>query len=1015
MALDPYTYWTGLADDELTVDNVTQALGSIPDDLWAVAATSDRTVDAVEVQRTLLELGIARTSTALKRSQEAASSQYTYRSSGNGLDIHNSTSGDANGTNNSPDTLQAYFEATPQDAQLCNLRATLLHRLDRLNTFVEVIKGAPSTSGEDLEDEVEEGWEDDPWAEETKNDTTDGHTAKSSEEFPISLSTFLLEDLYQLSCHLASLQWFSAVQTLQTRHHPILWPVRLAILDSVPEHIHPSNLRDILPTFDALTNSETTQDGEPWRQEADWSESNQVQTALKGFSPGISLQNVNPIHLDFIRLSPLNAKDLSVWYKNRVDHIISTTGLIDTALAIIQYGASQGIPGLDEIGEELSLLSRLVYDAPQGSHIEDDWTLSRWSSMDPSAVVRAYLSHSTPESISKDISRLVLPYLFVLESRAERAGNPDSELPNRLLYEYILSAPLENTAAIFEASKPTLPVSQRLVKDDEDIARLALACLYGSDALYEWPTMSRIFECLPAWDLPRDEDSNEDVMDTTISSLGAFVTPSTDHPHCTASDLLVFFKPLPIASLSRALDILDIHLESGEILSRWSVPAPLRWFLRSHDNAKEQRGWANRMARRAGGSDDQLTSKDDWEWLLEDMFKLTGKGDTGLPGAFGLLTRDEVLHLFLSGLLSSAKFDIARDILRSSSQKFVIEASKIEDICMECSREFYDNAQSGNYKFGDLKLAYDCLDVPPPSDRIIQEKEFIEATSRISSFNVLSRPGIPISPIEIRLTTDRLSLISRVLSSNIDAYKHSEVILELVHKLGYRNDVVAEVKTLAMLADTALQAEDFTRAFEYSERMVNRAQSLRSLSSSASNAQIAEANDVCWVACFQLGRQPEFEDIDKKLSLLGRALELCPPEKIHDILSSWGRLAKEDTNLREARLSSADEKGMTNSTSRGHTLTAPGNVAFSLRARLQELHMPSPPLLSTPDAAALASRTFRSVTANFPFSVGRGSQASDKDGSRPGSLLRGDAEDVSAQATRVFNKGIGWLIGAEDE
>jgi len=82
--------------------------------------------------------------------------------------------------------------------------------------------------------------------------------------------------------------------------------------------------------------------------------------------------------------------------------------------------------------------------------------------------------------------------------------------------------------------------------------------------------------------------------------------------------------------------------------------------------------------------------------------------------------------------------------------------------------------------------------------------------------------------------------------------------------------------------------------------------------------------------------------------------------------------------------------------------------------------MPSPPLLSTPDAAALASRTFRSVAANFPFSVGhRGrSQLSDtgEDVSRrSGSQRRGENEDVSVQASRVLSKGIGWLIGADDE
>jgi hypothetical protein len=59
------------------------------------------------------------------------------------------------------------------------------------------------------------------------------------------------------------------------------------------------------------------------------------------------------------------------------------------------------------------------------------------------------------------------------------------------------------------------------------------------------------------------------------------------------------------------------------------------------------------MARRAGGSEDKLNTPDDWEWLLEDMLKLTGKGDSGLRGAFGLLSQDEVLQIFLSGLLST--------------------------------------------------------------------------------------------------------------------------------------------------------------------------------------------------------------------------------------------------------------------------------------------------------------------------------------------------------------------------
>ena len=213
---------------------------------------------------------------------------------------------------------------------------------------------------------------------------------------------------------------------------------------------------------------------------------------------------------------------------------------------------------------------------------------------------------------------------------------------------------------------------------------------------------------------------------TTVTSLGAFFAPTTTLPRCTPADLLLFFKPLPTASLSRALDILDVHLECGEILSRWSVPTPLRWFLQSANDEAQQRAWATRMARRAGGSEDELDTQGDWEWLLEDMIKLSGTNDAGLRNAFGLLSKTEVLRLFFSGLLSTGsesdpsiytiyaylidpvlEFEIARVLLRSRKSSLSLEDEVIEEICLACSREFYDNSTSGNYRFGDMKLAYD--------------------------------------------------------------------------------------------------------------------------------------------------------------------------------------------------------------------------------------------------------------------------------------------------------------------
>lgn len=307
------------------------------------------------------------------------------------------------------------------------------------------------------------------------------------------------------------------------------------------------------------------------------------------------------------------------------------------------------------------------------------------------------------------------------------------------------------------------------------------------------------------------------------------------------------------------------------------------------------------------------------------------------------------------------------------------------------------------------------LAVPPPSQRLNKERDFIEATSRLSSFNILSRPGVPLSPIEIRLTKDRLSLISRVLSSTVDAYKHTEVILDLLHKLGFEGDVVAEVRILAMLSDTALQVGDFSRAYETSKRMIERVSKLSAEASNGSDDEtVLEARDVCWVACFQLGRHPEFEDVEAKLSLLGRALQLCPADRLNDVLTSWRRSETEDIESRREYLASrtVTRPERTTSSSQKHV--------SSLRDRLGELHMPRTPLINAEDAAALAGRAFNRMASNFTLAVtGRGHSGSSgedtRSRSRDGTRGRFDGEEVSTQASRVLQKGIGWLLGADDD
>ena len=638
--------WIKLSDNQLTLESIQQYLGPTTDDLWVTAACAERLLEDPAVQKSLLEFGLKRTESAAHRSKFIFISGGVDEDEDGGEQTRADTE-----EQRRRNALTSHFKDEPADAQLCRLRAILLDRLDRLNTFVEICQEAlpQETDTDGIDDE----WADDPWGDASQA-APSAFAAKAS--LPLSLPEFLTIGLVDLACLLASLEYYAAIGVLLHRHGSYLWPYRFAILESIPEQAPASEYRDLLLRFDANVGREVTHQAEPWRSESDWVEEHTVRAVLDVMDiPPLLDPPHNTVQLD-ARPLPLDEGTLVEWYKWRIQHIISATGVLDSALSLVQHAASQGLQGLDEVAEDLQLLSRLVYDVPHpdDAALSAEWSLDWWKSLPPAAAISAFLAHATRDNVAKITQKVVSPYLFVLEAREERRGHPDPELPKRLLYDYILQAPLDIVAGVFEASKPTLPPAQRLLRNDEDMARLALACLYGCDRLNEWPTMSQIFECLPAWNITEDEDI-ADEADTTMASLAAYLVPSTNQPRVTPADLYAFFRPLPLTALSRALDFLDVHLESGEIFSRWNVPAPLRWFLQSRDNVPEQRAWANRMARRAGGSEDRLESQEDWEWLLDDMLKLSGSGEGGLKGAFCLLGREEILRIFLSGVLSSGR------------------------------------------------------------------------------------------------------------------------------------------------------------------------------------------------------------------------------------------------------------------------------------------------------------------------------------------------------------------------
>lgn len=688
---DPYFQWTQLLDQEISTAAILNILGSLNDDLWVAAACADRVLDNVDTQRALLDLGLSRTTRTFKainfeETKEAASKE-------------------SETTN-----LLSYFNSHPEHMYICSLRTLLFNRLDRLNTYVELGQTADST------EDAGEIWEIDGWEEPA------GESDKSI-GLP-SLSVFLTYDLVFLSCILATTMQYNALQKVMERHFTILFPYRFSILEKIPIYSNPIDYQLLLPGVDS-TGLETNIFPKTWREVSDWTEADTVQEALKACDHHILVFPENPSSREEqAYAAPRTSQEISKWYIDRIERILSssTTALIDTALSLVELGTSKGVSGLDEIGEDIALMSRLAYGRQLSDIPDKSVSLDEWRSLHPSEVIRRYLANSTPQTVVSDIRTFVSPYTFVLESRLERSGVPSPDLTKDLLYAYVLETPLDISLSIFESSKPTMTTSQRLIPNDEDLARLALARMYGDSSTHDWSLMTRIFECLPAWSTEIVE-GEEDEAETTIRSLSDYLQPTTAHPHRTPGDLILFFQPLTARSLSRILDILDVHLESGEILEKWGVPVPLRWFLQSVQNSAHQRALATKMVRQGALYGEKLSTVEDWSSLLDDMFKLASGGYP--QSAFGLLTDEDILRVFWSGILASGStchmfqnprdyqliiqsgFALAKHLLNMKAPNRKPTPETLEELCLACSREFYDNSPSGNYKFGNMKLAYD--------------------------------------------------------------------------------------------------------------------------------------------------------------------------------------------------------------------------------------------------------------------------------------------------------------------
>ncbi|CAG8447009.1 7916_t:CDS:2 [Scutellospora calospora] len=794
------------------------------------------------------------------------------------------------------------FELSEKQKIFCRCRYYFLKYLDRLCTYERIVE-------EKTRRDIENGSMDS--SEENGNWITFiDYNTTFAEDFAIFRDVHIAAQAMDFAAD----EFFNGLNILFTRHGNEMLPYRFTILEQIPETADPDEYESFLPRVGSNDGDELSEclwHQEPWR-DYDWVENPILKKQILQEEPeewdfdGILMKSVP---------YPVSASYITQWYVDRAHKIDNSSGQVDKALSLVRYGIKKNVKNLETLEEDLHMLSQLVYNCYPSLDDGIIMTLDEFESLTEEEIIQTFLRHTDESRIVNDVRHYIMPFLNMLpERRARKSEYPDNNNkylhPTDLLYKYILDLSLTNLDwcyLLFEASKPTLLAEERIITSDEDLARVALACLYGKTSTNDLDIQKRISECLPIF----DSDSLEtDAIYIDIGSSQKYT------PH----DFLPIFKTKNEKQLQKIIQSLEIHLNAAKVLKPYNNTIPLWWFLQSAKNYTLQKQLCIQLSRRANNNSEydvgHFDNESEWILLLEEMKKLQGDG----RGVLGKISVEEIYKDFISGLLSCGKFNLAREILLTTDGSRPLEMDTAEKLIIDASREFFDNATSGNMNHAYIqyffeKWSHRCvssniifeinnnnnsiysLQILPISDTIKSELEFIEATHILSEKKICYQPGVPMHPLQIRLSSNRLDFIARLLSTYEDAYHDSRSIIKLAKKLGYQNDKVAEVRVMAMLADAALHDNNFTIAYNTCIDLVNVIKFIASDDKSDNkDAELMSANDVAWRICYEVAKQEDYQDLEQQMTLMGYALSLCPNDQTADILNLWRKLDKELEN-----------------------------------------------------------------------------------------------------------------------
>ncbi|XP_063170753.1 NBAS subunit of NRZ tethering complex [Candoia aspera] len=623
------------------------------------------------------------------------------------------------------------------------------------------------------------------------------------------------------------------LEILFTYHGSDLLPYRLPILSNFPETTSPHEYSFLLPE---ACYRESTQEIVPWSEkkhrEEDWCERPPCKLTIDPVLQDESeiLFDSQPELLKY-RTTNLSINLVTDWYWTRAEEIENYSMQVDCALSLVRLGMERNIPGLRSLCDDLVTLETLVYETGCDITLK----LKALQQMENIEKLRLLMSNSSEDRYVKNAYQWMVPFLH-------RGENESPGTANKLLREYLVTLAKEDLTfplKIFEHSKPS--GQQKIISEQVLLMMLALECIYSCKRGDQLSLCYDILECLP----PRGLGPETDITD----------------------------------NLHNKVDELEQILNVSKLLEKHGLQKPVSFVKDTQNSPEEARKLMIRLTRHTAKKKPSVNEKY-WMGLLQDMLAMQ-------KNVYTCLGPDTCYEIFTESLLCSSllenihlagqmmhcsvwSIDPPVSVVSKGKLQYRISYEKSVELVLAASREYFNSSASLTDTCMDL--ARSCLQLITDCPPIIQEElDLIRALSYFEEF------GVKILPLQVRLCSDRLSLIKECLSRLPTNYKQSAKLLGLANLLKVAGDDQMERKgqVLILLVEQALQYQDYKAANMHCQELM------------------ASGYSKSWEVCSQLGQSEGYQDMAVRQQLLAYALTHCPPSAIEMLLAASNTLQTE--------------------------------------------------------------------------------------------------------------------------